>query len=141
MGFGLEGDATSRLAELAKGQRFLTQRSSTSDAIVKSLLQVSFQNTHRDWQHLDSFNWLEIQIYQLSCDFYQSAFFLNTFKGAISFIAIAVYFLTRPSDEIKFQEKVIFGTFFIGAIICLFCSALFHTLYCYSPNVCKLFNK
>lgn len=63
------------------------------------------------------------------------------FIGAISFIAIAIYFLTRPSDEIKFQEKFIFGCFFIGAIVCLLCSALFHTLYCYSPDVCKLFNK
>lgn len=61
--------------------------------------------------------------------------------GAISFIAIAAYFLSRPGDEIKFQEKFIFGCFFVGAIICLFCSALFHTLYCYSPNVCRLFNK
>ena len=63
------------------------------------------------------------------------------FIGAISFIAIAVYFLTRPSIEIQIQEKVIFGTFFLGAIICLLCSALFHTFYCYSPKVCKLFNK
>jgi adiponectin receptor len=63
------------------------------------------------------------------------------FIGAISFMAIAIYFLTRPADEIKFQEKLIFGCFFCGAIVCLLCSALFHTLYCYSPDVCKLFNK
>lgn len=63
------------------------------------------------------------------------------FIGAISFMAIASYFLTRPNAEIQFQEKIIFGTFFMGAIICLLCSALFHTFYCYSPKVCKLFNK
>ncbi|RNA22337.1 adiponectin receptor [Brachionus plicatilis] len=63
------------------------------------------------------------------------------FIGAISFVAIAIYFWSRPNPEIKFQEKIIFGTFFIGAIICLLCSALFHTFYCYSPNVSKLFSK
>ena len=56
-------------------------------------------------------------------------------------MAIAIYFLTRPDAEIQFQEKIIFGMFFMGAIICLLCSALFHTFYCYSPKVCKLFNK
>lgn len=61
--------------------------------------------------------------------------------GALSFIGIAIYFLTRPNVEIQFQEKVVFGAFFLGAIICLFCSTLFHTFYCYSPKVSKLFNK
>jgi adiponectin receptor len=61
--------------------------------------------------------------------------------GALSFIGIAAYFLTRPNVEIQFQEKFVFGTFFLGAIVCLFCSALFHTFYCYSPKVSKLFNK
>ena len=62
-------------------------------------------------------------------------------KGALSFIGIAVYFLSRPDVEIRIQEKVIFGTFFVGAIICLLCSTLFHTFYCYSPKVSKIFNK
>lgn len=61
--------------------------------------------------------------------------------GALSFIGIAVYFLTRPTVEIQFQEKIVFGAFFFGAIVCLFCSALFHTFYCYSPGVSKFFNK
>lgn len=61
--------------------------------------------------------------------------------GALSFIGVATYFLTRPNVEIQFQEKVVFGAFFLGAIICLFCSALFHTFYCYSPSVSKFFNK
>nr|QVK45751.1 G protein-coupled receptor [Proales similis] len=63
------------------------------------------------------------------------------FIGAFAFIVIAVYFFTRPDMEIKIQEKIVFGTFFMGAIICLLCSALFHTFYCYSPTVCKVFNK
>lgn len=63
------------------------------------------------------------------------------FIGALAFIGIAIYFLTRPSIEIQIQEKLIFGTFFTGAIICLVCSTLFHIFYCYSPKVSKLFNK
>jgi hypothetical protein len=63
------------------------------------------------------------------------------FIGALSFVGIAIYFLTRPHFEIKIQEKLIFGTFFAGAIACMTCSALFHTFYCYSPKVSKLFNK
>lgn len=63
------------------------------------------------------------------------------FIGALSFAAIAIYFFTRPNVEIQFQEKVIFGTFFVGAICCLLCSALFHTFYCHSQKVSKLFNK
>jgi len=61
--------------------------------------------------------------------------------GAVAFIAIAVYFLTRPNVEVQAQEKLVFGTFFSGAIICLVCSTLFHIFYCHSPSVSKLFNK
>lgn len=61
--------------------------------------------------------------------------------GALSFVGIAVYFISRPQVEIQFQEKVVFGAFFIGAITCLACSALFHTFYCHSPGVSTFFNK
>lgn len=61
--------------------------------------------------------------------------------GALSFIGIAIYFVSRPNVEIQIQEKIVFGAFFLGATICLSCSALFHTFYCYSPGVSKLFNK
>lgn len=61
--------------------------------------------------------------------------------GALSFMGIAIYFTSRPQVEIQFQEKVVFGAFFFGAITCLACSALFHTFYCYSPGVSIFFNK
>lgn len=61
--------------------------------------------------------------------------------GAISFIAVAVYFFTRPSLEVQLQEKLIFGAFFSGAIVCLLCSTLFHTFCCFSQKVSKTFNK
>ncbi|XP_044762754.1 adiponectin receptor protein isoform X1 [Coccinella septempunctata] len=61
--------------------------------------------------------------------------------GCVAFIGIATYFLLRPQIEIEVQEKVVFGAFFVGAIICLGFSALFHTVNCHSQFVGKLFSK
>ncbi|XP_055678397.1 adiponectin receptor protein [Lutzomyia longipalpis] len=61
--------------------------------------------------------------------------------GCFAFVGVACYFLTRPSIEIQLQEKLIFGAFFAGAIVCLGCSFAFHTLSCHSEVVGKLFSK
>lgn len=61
--------------------------------------------------------------------------------GCVAFIGVASYFLTRPSIEIQMQEKIVFGAFFLGAIICLGFSFAFHTLCCHSETVGKLFSK
>jgi len=61
--------------------------------------------------------------------------------GCVAFIGIALYFWTRPLHEIQLQEKLIFGAFFLGAIICLGCSFAFHTLSCHSEQIGKLFSK
>lgn len=61
--------------------------------------------------------------------------------GSIAFTAIAIYFVTRPSDEIQWEEKAIFSAFFAGAILCLSFSWLFHTVYCHSETVGRFFNK
>ncbi|XP_044742988.1 adiponectin receptor protein [Chrysoperla carnea] len=61
--------------------------------------------------------------------------------GCVAFIGVATYFLTRPSGEIQLQEKLIFSSFFIGAIVCLGFSFAFHTLSCHSEFVGKLFSK
>ncbi|KAH8310273.1 hypothetical protein KR044_000363 [Drosophila immigrans] len=61
--------------------------------------------------------------------------------GCLAFIGVAVYFISRPTDEIQFQEKIVFGAFFIGAIICLGFSFAFHTLSCHSVTVGRLFSK
>lgn len=61
--------------------------------------------------------------------------------GCVAFIGVASYFLTRPSIEIQIQEKLIFGAFFAGAIVCLGFSFAFHTLSCHSETVGKLFSK
>lgn len=39
------------------------------------------------------------------------------------------------------QEKVVIGVFFLGAILCLSFSWLFHTVYCHSEGVSKVFSK
>lgn len=61
--------------------------------------------------------------------------------GCVAFIGIAIFFLMRPSLEIELQEKIVFGSFFAGAIICLGCSFVFHTVNCHSQFVGKLFSK
>ncbi|XP_069141674.1 adiponectin receptor protein-like [Argopecten irradians] len=61
--------------------------------------------------------------------------------GMIAFIGVAGYFLSRPSVEVQWQEKAVFSAFFVGAILCLGFSWLFHTVYCHSERVGRLFNK
>ncbi|KAK3765196.1 hypothetical protein RRG08_051821 [Elysia crispata] len=61
--------------------------------------------------------------------------------GMIAFLGIAAYFLTRPSIEIQWQEKAVFSAFFMGAILCMTFSWVFHTVYCHSERVGRFFNK
>ena len=61
--------------------------------------------------------------------------------GSIAFTAIAVYFISRPSFDIQWQEKAVFSAFFVGAVLCLTFSWLFHTVYCHSERVGRFFNK
>ena len=62
-------------------------------------------------------------------------------SGFIAFVGIAAYFVTRPSVEVQWQEKVVFSAFFVGAILCLGFSWVFHTVYCHSERVGRFFNK
>ena len=39
--------------------------------------------------------------------------------------------LLRPSTEIDIQEKMVFMTFFAGAIVCMCMSFIFHTVNCH----------
>ncbi|CAL4069310.1 unnamed protein product, partial [Meganyctiphanes norvegica] len=59
--------------------------------------------------------------------------------GCIAFIYVMIYFLSV--SPIVFEEKFIFSTFFLGAILCLGFSTLLHTLGCHSESSCKLFGK
>ncbi|KAK9874277.1 hypothetical protein WA026_002629 [Henosepilachna vigintioctopunctata] len=61
--------------------------------------------------------------------------------GCVAFIGLATYFLQNPPVEVQFQEKLVFGAFFLGAILCLGLSTLFHTVCCHSQHIGKLFSK
>ncbi|KAK5966804.1 Adiponectin receptor protein [Trichostrongylus colubriformis] len=61
--------------------------------------------------------------------------------GCVAFIGVALWFLTRPSSQIQFMEKIVFSTYFLGAILCLGMSFIFHTVACHSDTVGKLFSK
>lgn len=66
--------------------------------------------------------------------------------GFICFVIITIIFYVKPfcdycSSDILLQDKLIFLFFLIGAIICLLFSAMFHTFYCHSEHVYKIFSK
>jgi len=61
--------------------------------------------------------------------------------GCVFFVGIAIYFFTRPHNVIQWQDKLAFSPFFLGAIACLGLSFAFHTVYCHSERVGKLFSK
>ncbi|XP_070357730.1 adiponectin receptor protein 1 isoform X2 [Equus asinus] len=44
-------------------------------------------------------------------------------------------------EEFVYKEKVVFGMFFLGAVLCLSFSWLFHTVYCHSEKVSRTFSK
>nr|CAD7441191.1 unnamed protein product [Timema bartmani] len=59
--------------------------------------------------------------------------------GCVAFIGVATYFLSQPTMTL--EEKLVFGAFFVGAIVCLGMSSAFHTVHCHSECVGKLFSK
>jgi len=66
--------------------------------------------------------------------------------GFIAFVTAAIIFYVKPlcdqcHTDIQLREKLIFLFFFVGAILCLGMSAVFHTVCCHSEHVSKLFNK
>lgn len=66
--------------------------------------------------------------------------------GFIIFVCITSYMLLRPITAYTpfpkdWQEKLIFGCFFAGAILCLGISWIFHTVYCHSKVVSKIFRR
>ena len=63
------------------------------------------------------------------------------FAGFVAFIVVAVWFLASQTTDMHWQEKVVFSAFFAGAILCLGFSWLFHTVYCHSEEVGRLFCK
>ena len=62
--------------------------------------------------------------------------------GVVAFLGLAAYFLSRPLTEIQLQEKLVFSCFFMGAIVCMGLSFLYHTLCCHKDKaIGRLFAK
>ncbi|XP_071480682.1 adiponectin receptor protein 2-like [Diadema antillarum] len=62
--------------------------------------------------------------------------------GCLAFIIIMIFFLVKSiMSHYQWQEIVAYMMFFLGAILCLGFSCLFHTLYCHSVQVSRLFSK
>uniref|UniRef100_A0A8C4SYZ0 Adiponectin receptor 2 n=1 Tax=Erpetoichthys calabaricus TaxID=27687 RepID=A0A8C4SYZ0_ERPCA len=63
--------------------------------------------------------------------------------GCLFFLCLGVFYMFRPNISFvaPVQEKVVIGMFFLGAILCLSFSWLFHTVYCHSEGVSRVFSK
>ncbi|NP_001301236.1 adiponectin receptor protein 2 [Capra hircus] len=63
--------------------------------------------------------------------------------GCVFFLCLGIFYMFRPNISFvaPLQEKVVFGLFFLGAILCLSFSWLFHTVYCHSEGVSRIFSK
>uniref|UniRef100_A0AAY4BAI5 Adiponectin receptor 1a n=2 Tax=Denticeps clupeoides TaxID=299321 RepID=A0AAY4BAI5_9TELE len=63
--------------------------------------------------------------------------------GLILFLCLGTLTMLRPNVSFMapLQEKVVFGMFFLGAVLCLSFSWLFHTVYCHSEKVSRTFSK
>ncbi|XP_056373858.1 adiponectin receptor protein 2 isoform X3 [Hyla sarda] len=63
--------------------------------------------------------------------------------GCVFFLCLGIFYMFRPNMAFvaPVQEKVVFGFFFLGAILCLSFSWLFHTVYCHSEGVSRVFSK
>ncbi|XP_061524440.1 adiponectin receptor protein 2-like [Phycodurus eques] len=63
--------------------------------------------------------------------------------GCLFFFCLGLMYMFRPNMSFvaPVQEKVAIGMFFLGAILCLSFSWLFHTVYCHSEGVSRVFSK
>lgn len=61
--------------------------------------------------------------------------------GCLTFICVTLWFIFQPSIKYNWNDKIAFLIFFIGSIMCLLLSTVFHTFLCHSENINKLFSK
>lgn len=145
LGGSLEGHPFPCPAGVAQRQRLPLARTSAAYAFFPSLLWKHFQNSHRDWKHLDSLvRWVPNFLRGRNCckpATYISGFFSPS--GLILFLCLGTLTMLRPNVYFMapLQEKVVFGMFFLGAVLCLSFSWLFHTVYCHSEKVSRTFSK
>ncbi|KAI1287476.1 Adiponectin receptor protein [Halotydeus destructor] len=58
--------------------------------------------------------------------------------GCLFFVVLAVYVLTLEPHPLQWEDKLVFGSFFVGAIFCLGMSTVYHTFSCHSQRVGKI---
>jgi len=66
--------------------------------------------------------------------------------GFFAFVIATIVFYVKPlcdncHSEALLEDKLVFLCFFIGAMICLLCSTLFHTMSCHSEFVSNVFSR
>lgn len=66
--------------------------------------------------------------------------------GFVAFVIATIVFYVKPfcdncHHDIQVNDKLIFLCFFIGAIICLAFSTLFHTVSCHSKSIQNIFSR
>ncbi|KAH9286083.1 Adiponectin receptor protein [Echinococcus granulosus] len=61
--------------------------------------------------------------------------------GCVLFITIWTFFVVFAPESIQWQDKLVFSAFFLGAVVCLGFSCIFHTLSCHSLKVSRFANK
>jgi len=63
--------------------------------------------------------------------------------GVLLFLGMCIKFLCLPATNFisSMQEKIVFFLFFLGALMCLSFSTIFHTMSCHSERVLKIFGK
>ncbi|KAK4878438.1 hypothetical protein RN001_010944 [Aquatica leii] len=125
-----------------------------AEQVVRRLIQVSWNVCHfnklPDWLQdndfltyghrppLPSFRACFKSIFRLHTE---TANIWTHLLGCVAFIGMAAFFLCCSGSVIDFQEKLVFGAFFLGAIVCLGFSCVFHTVNCHSPVIASLFSK
>lgn len=66
--------------------------------------------------------------------------------GFFVFLVMTIVFYVKPlcdncHSEALLQDKLVFLCFFVGAMLCLLCSTLFHTMSCHSEFVSNVFSR
>uniref|UniRef100_A0A0R3X6F9 Adiponectin receptor 2 n=1 Tax=Hydatigena taeniaeformis TaxID=6205 RepID=A0A0R3X6F9_HYDTA len=61
--------------------------------------------------------------------------------GCLCFLVLCISFLVHPGLDLPWDETLVITFFFISAILALGFSWTFHTVYCYSEPVGRLFSK
>lgn len=152
-------NASSRMAQKVVDQADVIAEKST--AMVHNAVQ-----KFRDWKacHFEVLpNWMKDNEHlhfghrpelQSAAECFKSIFRIHTETGNIwthmigffAFLVVTIVFYVKPfcdncRQDIGQSEKLIFLCFFIGAMVCLLCSTLFHTMSCHSEWVSNVFSR